>query len=81
MLCPYLNISFYSKLRLYPYLVINIHCFDLWVGGLKEVKEWDIQIQVKKSSSTEYTNITVHKYPNGAPFGTISMVHLYFCLM
>jgi len=62
MLCPYLNISLYSKLKLYPYLVINIHCFDLWVGGLKEVKEWDIQIQVKKSSSTEtqilqYTSI------------------------
>ena len=62
MLCPYLNISLYSKLSLYPYLVINIHCFDLWVGGLKEVKEWDIQIQVKKSSSTEtqilqYTSI------------------------
>ena len=62
MLCPYLNISLYSKLRLYPYLVIKIHCFDLWVGGLKEVKEWDIQIQVKKSSSTEtqilqYTSI------------------------
>lgn len=79
MLCPYLNIPFYSKLRLCPHLVINIHCFDLWVGGLKEVKEWEYTY--KDKSPLQLSTQILHKYPNGAPFGTLSMIHLYFCLM
>lgn len=59
--------------------VVNIHYFDLWVGGLKEVKEWEMQVKKKneKPSPTEYTIIKTHKYPNDVPWGTIGMIHLY----